>query len=216
MSPSITVHHLDRSRSQRVLWLLEELGAPYEIQQWKRGRDFRAPPELRAVHPLGLAPIVVVDGDVLVESGAILEGLLDRLEGGDALRPADELDAFRMWLHYAEGSLMPPLLVKLLTNKLRTTPPFPVRLLTGLVAGQLDAAYTDGQIDRQLSFVEDHLEDREWFLSSFSAADIQLGYPLYAAMQRGGERPAIRAWLERCMARPAWQRSIEKGGPLDV
>lgn len=214
--PEITVHHLDHSRSQRILWLLEELGAPYELKLWKRGRDFRAPKELRAVHPLGLAPIVVVDGDVLVESGAIIEGLLDRLEGGDALRPAHQIDGFRMWMHYAEGSLMPPLLVKLLTTKLRTAPPFPIRLFTGVVAGQLDAAYTDKQIDLHLSFVEDHLEDREWFLDAFSAADVQLGFPLYAAMQRGGERPAIRAWLDRCAARPAWQRSIEKGGPLDV
>ncbi|MCA9571800.1 MAG: glutathione S-transferase [Myxococcales bacterium] len=211
----VLVHHLERSRSHRVLWLLEELEVPYRIQVWKRGRDMRAPPELRAIHPLGLAPVVQVDGAVLVESGAIIDALLDRF-GDGRMRPKDghELDMYRFWLHYAEGSVMPPLLVKLLTNQLRKGAPWPASVVTRAIAGRLDALYTDPQIARHLDFVERHLEDREWLVSELSGADVQMSYPLLAAVGRAAaDRPAIRAFLDRCEARPAWQRAVEKGGP---
>lgn len=211
----ITVHHLDNSRSHRVLWLLEELGQDYRIQNWKRGPDMRAPAEMRAIHPLGFAPMVQIGEDVLVESGAILENLLDRF-GDHGLRPegGKALEDFRFWLHYAEGSVTPPLLVKLITNRLRTKVPFFLKPLTSAIAGQIDGNYTDAQIDRHLSWIERHLTGRDWLLDDFSAADIQMGFPLVAAMARGGERPAIRAWIGRCEARPAYARAIEKGGPL--
>jgi glutathione S-transferase len=215
--PAIVVHHLDNSRSQRVLWLLEELELPYTLEQWKRGADMRAPAGLREIHPLGFAPIVTVDDTVLVESGAILESLLDRF-GEGRLRPAGgpQLDAFRFWLHYAEGSLMPPLLVKLITGRLRTAAPFFLKPLTSTIANTIDGNYTDPQIARHMDWIESHLAEREWLLDDFSAADVQMGFPLEAALSRGGTKPNIQAWVERCRARPAYIRALEKGGPFTL
>lgn len=212
---NITVHHLDNSRSQRILWLLEELELPYTLQEWKRGADMRAPAELRQIHPIGLAPIVDVDGDQLVESGAIIESLLDRFgEGRLRPDPGPELDAFRFWLHYAEGSVMPPLLVKLIIGRLRTDVPFFLKPLTRAIADQVDKAYTDPQVARHFDFIENHLSGREWLLDDFSAADVQMGFPLLAAAGRVPRRGSIDAWLERCKARPAFQRAVAKGGSL--
>jgi glutathione S-transferase len=211
------VHHLDNSRSQRILWLLEELGLPYQLTEWKRGADMRAPKGLRDIHPLGFAPILVVDGQVLAESGAILDSVLDRVPE-QTLRPTEvgpQLDAYRFWLHYAEGSVMPPLLVKLLTGKLATDAPFLARPVTGAVGKALDSAYTDPQIRRHLRFIDTHLDGREWLLDTFSAADIQMAFPLLASRKRtAGDHRHIAAWLDRCEARPAFRTAMEKGGPL--
>jgi glutathione S-transferase len=217
---TITVHHLDNSRSQRVLWLLEELGLPYEIKHYKRDRKtMLAPAELRQVHPLGKSP-VISDGDVTVaESGAIVEYLVDT-HGGGRLRPkgADEALRYTYWLHFAEGSAMPPLLMTLVFDRVRKAP-WPVRPVARLIADRVMADFVQPNIDRQLAFIEAELNARPWFAGkAFSAADIQMSFPLEAAAARVGvgRYPAIAGFLERIHARPAYRRAIEKGGPFRI
>ncbi|MEM7136294.1 MAG: glutathione S-transferase N-terminal domain-containing protein [Myxococcota bacterium] len=211
---SIKVHHLNYSRSLRVLWLLEELGLEYTVQSWERDKDFRAPATAREVHPLGRFPMVEVDGRVLVESGAVLEYFADR-EG--KLRPADEAEKLecRLFLHYAEGSLMPPLLVNLIFAKMRAAPmPFFVKPIARGIADQIDKVYTHPALDLHLGFVERTLSERPYFAGSeFSIADIQMFYGVEGALNRAsGDRPNMKAWRERVTARPAYQRAEEKGG----
>jgi glutathione S-transferase len=217
--PQITVHHLDDSRSQRVLWLLEEIGIGYDLKTYLRDKQtMRAPPELLAIHPLGKAPVVTIDDVVLAESGAIIETLTE--DHGPALRPEPGTEAFRRYryfLHYAEGSLATPLLVALLTSKVRSAPlPFFVRPIARRIADNLDDRYTNGELERHFSFLEAELADRDWFAGkAFTAADIQVSFGVEAAAARGlcGQRPRLRAWLDRIHARPAYQRAIERGGP---
>jgi glutathione S-transferase len=216
----ITVHHLDNSRSQRVLWLLEELGVPYEIKHYKRDRrTMLAPPELRQVHPLGKSP-VISDGDVTVaESGAILEYLV-ATHGGGKLRPTGRDDGLRYtyWLHFAEGSAMSPLLMTLVFDRVRKAP-WPVRPVARLIADRVMADFVQPNIDRQLAFIEGELKARPWFAGeAFSAADIQMSFPLEAAAARVGvgTYPAIAGFLERIHARPAYRRALETGGPFRV
>jgi glutathione S-transferase len=214
-SSRLVVHHLEHSRSLRVLWLLEELGLPYEIQRYARDANFRAPPELEAVHPLGRSPVVEIDGYVLAESGAIIEYLVER-EG--KLRP-QELDArlrYRFFLHYAEGSAMPPLLVQLLVEKIRTQKvPFFVKPITRKIADGIQQGFSGPAIATHFGFVESELAPRPYFAGQeFTAADIQMIYPVEAALLRSkGDWPSLRAWRERVMARPAYQRAEAKGGP---
>lgn len=211
---SITVHHLETSRSFRILWLLEELGLEYDIRHWKRDpRTIRAPREMMEVHPLGRAPIVEVDGHALAESGAIIEYFVER-EG--ALRPADAaaLIDYRFFLHYAEGSVMPPLLVKLITTRMRTGVPFFLRPLTGAVASKIDATYTNREIKRHFAFIEQTLSSREFFAGeALSGADVQMVYAVQAGLSRGGDRyPSAAAWLARMRERPAFVRALERSG----
>lgn len=214
---SLVVHHLNYSRSTRILWLLEELGLDYEIQRYERDpKTFRAPPELAKVHPLGRAP-VVTDGElVLAESGAIVEYLVDKT-GQLGPQTPDERIRFRFFLHYAEGSVMPPLLVRLLMSKVKTAPlPFFIKPIARQIASKVEENYSDGEIDRHFTFLDAELAEREWLLGDrLTAADIQMLYPLEAGLSRGaGDRPNIAAWLARVQARPAYQRAMEKGGPL--
>jgi glutathione S-transferase len=210
---TIVVHHLENSRSQRVLWLLEELGLPYEVRRYERDKaTMLAPPELRRVHPLGKSP-VIEDTDspgatgprVIAETGAIVEYLVDRADGklGAPARRDDAL-AYRFWLHYAEGSLMPPLLVKLVVSR--------IPLLGKRVATRIQP-----MIDRHLDYVEASLADHPWFAGdAFTAADIMMSFPLEAARHRAGlakGHPNTIGWLERIHARPAYQRALAKGGP---
>ncbi|MCB9675274.1 MAG: glutathione S-transferase [Alphaproteobacteria bacterium] len=216
----IVVHHLDNSRSQRVLWLLEELGLEYDITEWKRDPVTMRHAGLREVHPLGKAPVVQIGDEVLAESGAILESLLERY-GEGRLVPADRAgrEQLRYWMHFAEGSLMPPLLVKLITSRLRgKAVPFLVRPVAKGIASQVDGTFTDPELERTLGFIEQHLSEREWFCGEFSAADIQMSFPLEAALSRGGadQRPAIAAHLARSRARPAYQRATERGGSFSA
>jgi glutathione S-transferase len=211
---SITVHHLNFSRSLRVLWLLEELEVDYAIQFWKRDENFRAPSSAAEVHPLGRFPMVEVDGRVLVESGAVLEYFADR-EG--KLRPTDETEKLEctMFLHYAEGSLMPPLLVQLISSRVRSAPvPFFIKPIARGIAIKIDESYTRPALDLHLGFVEKTLSERPYFAGeSFSIADIQMFYAVEAALSRGsGERPHMRAWRDRVASRPAYQRAEAKGG----
>ncbi|MEM9191494.1 MAG: glutathione S-transferase N-terminal domain-containing protein [Myxococcota bacterium] len=216
----ITVHHLEKSRSHRVLWLLEELGLEYDLVEYKRHpRTSRAPAALRKIHPLGRSPVVVLkDGEALAESGAIIEEVLDRF-GEGRLRPEPRTEAhrrYRFWLHYAEGSLMPTLLVKLITSKMRTDAPLLAKPVSMSVAALVDRAYTDPEIRNHLSFVEESLRESRWLAGEeFSAADIQMSFPLFGAQPFGVRgRPKIRAFLEEIESRPAFQRARERGGPV--
>lgn len=216
MNPSpLIVHHLEHSRSLRVLWLLEELDLRYEIRPYARDQNFRAPPELKAVHPLGRSPVVEVDGHVLAESGAILEYFVER-EGRLRPREAGDLLRYRFFLHYAEGSAMPPLLVQLLVERIRGQKvPFFVKPLTGKIAEGLEKGYSGPAIQTHFGFVNEELATRPYFCGQeLTAADIQMIYPVEAALQRGrGDWPNLRAWRERVMARPAYARAVKRGGP---
>ncbi len=217
----LTVHHLERSRSHRVLWLLEELGVPYELQRYQRDpKTMLAPPELAKVHPLGKSPVVTEGDEVIAESGAILEYLAERHGGGKwvpAAGPA--LQRCRYFLHYAEGSLMPILLVKLISSKVRTGKvPFFVKPITKKVSEQIDRGYSDPNLKRHLAFLEGELQGKQWLCGDEpTIADIQMSYPVEAAVARGGAKsPNLTQYLERMQARPAYQRALEKGGPVMV
>ncbi len=215
----LIVHHLDNSRSQRVLWLLEELGLPYDIKFYKRGPDMRAPPELRAIHPLGKSPVVTDDGKVIAESGAILTYILDAYGGGrlvPAPRTSESL-RYAYWLHYAEGSAMPILVNKLIFSVFPKRFPALLRPFAGLVSRQLLAGVVDPDLRRHMDFWEKSLEDSAWFAGpDFTAADIQMSFPLEAAAARGNlreGRPKAWAFLDAIHARPAYQRALARGGP---
>ncbi|HSG77607.1 MAG TPA: glutathione S-transferase [Burkholderiales bacterium] len=216
----IIVHHLNNSRSQRVLWLLEELGVPYEVKRYQRDRKtMLAPPELRAVHPLGKSPVIEDDGQVLAESGAIVEYLAERYGDGRLVPSAGtpERLRYRYWMHFAEGTAQPPLLLKLLFDRVETGPmPFFARPVARAIARRAKGSYIQPNIDRNLDFMESELRDRDWFAGgAFSAADVQMSFPLEAAVVRGGldaRRPRLMDFLERIHARPAYRRAIDKGG----
>ena len=220
----IVVHHLNNSRSQRVLWLLEELGLDYEIKRYERDRKtMLAPAALRAVHPLGKSP-VITDGDLtLAESGAIVEYLVDRY-GEGCLAPSRQLPdylRYRYWLHYAEGSLMPPLLLKLVFDKIETAPmPFFVKPVVKAVSGKAKSSFIMPQITTHLDYLEAELGNTKWFVNDdFSAADVQLSFPIEAAAARGGldaSRPRLMDYLKRIHGRPAYKKAIERGGAYEL
>jgi len=220
----IIVHHLNNSRSQRILWLLEELGLPYEVKRYQRdAKTMLAPPELRAVHPLGKSP-VISDGDVtLAESGAIVEYLAGNY-GRDKLVPAEgtpEKLRYTYWMHFAEGSMMPPLLLKLIFDRIESGPmPFFVKPVARGIAQRAKGMMVTPNLERLLTFMESELGTREWFAgSAFSAADIQMSFPLEAASARGGldeKRPKLWAFLKKIHERPAYQRALEKGGKYEL
>jgi glutathione S-transferase len=220
----IVVHHLNNSRSQRVLWLLEELGVPYEVRRYQRdAKTMLAPPELRAVHPLGKSP-VISDGELtLAESGAIVEYLADKY-GAGKLAPAagtPERLRYTYWMHFAEGSAMPPLLMKLIFDRMEKGPmPFFARPIARAIAGKAKSAFVQPNIDRMLDFMEAELGKHAWFAGpAFSAADVQMSFPLEAASVRGGldeKRPKLWAFLQNIHTRPAYQRALEKGGKYEL
>ncbi len=216
----ITVHHLNNSRSQRILWLLEELGLGYEIKRYARDpKTMLAPPELRAVHPLGKSPVITDGPNTVAESGAIIEYLLDRY-GEGRLRPAaaspDRL-RYTYWLHFAEGSAMPPLLLKLVFDRIEAAPmPFFVRPIARGIAKKVKTSFIEPNLERNLGFMESELASRDWFAGpEFSAADIQMSFPLELSRVRGGldeNRPRLVRFLERIHSRPAYQRALANGG----
>jgi glutathione S-transferase len=221
----ITVHHLNNSRSQRVLWLLEELELPYEIVHYQRDpKTMLAPPTLRAVHPLGKSPVVTTDeGLALAESGAVVETLIERY-GNGRLAPAagtPEALRYRYWLHYAEGSAMPPLLLKLMFDQIeKAKMPFFAKPIAKAIASKAKAAFIMPNIKSHLDFMEGELGKSKWFAgNAFSGADIQMSFPVEAAVARGGldaSRPKLMAYLERIHARPAYMRALERGGPYGL
>jgi glutathione S-transferase len=216
----ITVHHLNNSRSQRILWLLEELGLDYEIKRYQRDpRTMLAPPELREIHPLGKSPVITDGALTVAESGAIIEYLIERY-GNGRLAPAigaQERTRYTYWLHYAEGSAMPPFLLKLVFDKIEQGPlPFFVKPIARAIAQKVKRTFIEPQIVRHLDYMEAELAKSTWFAGDeFTAADIQMSFPLEAAVVRGGldaSRPKLMTFLDRIHARPAYQRAIERGG----
>jgi glutathione S-transferase len=216
----ITVHHLNNSRSQRILWLLEELGVAYEIKRYQRDpATMLAPPELLAVHPLGKAPVITDESHTIAESGAIIEYLLERYDDGRLLPPpgTPERLRYRYWLHFAEGSAMTPLLLKLIFDRIGTAPmPFFIKPIARGISAKVSGAFIAPNLTRHLDFMESELSAREWFAGAeFSAADIQMSFPLEVSRQRGGlddRRPRLMLFLERIHARAAYQRALAKGG----
>jgi glutathione S-transferase len=218
----ITLHHLDNSRSQRVLWLLEELQLPYEIKRYARDpQTMLAPVELKKVHPLGKSP-VITDGELtLAESATILEYLIERYGQGRLAPPVGSPEnlRFRYWMHYAEGSAMPPLLLKLVFDRIANGPmPFVIRPVARAITKGANKAFIGPQLKLHLDYMESELEKSQWFAGEeFSAADIQMSFPLEAAQARAGlgvSRPRLNAFLQRIRDRPAYQRAIERGGPV--
>lgn len=205
----VIVHHLENSRSQRILWLLEELGLPYEVRRYERDKGtMLAPPELRRVHPLGKSPVIECDSDVVAETGAIVEYLVQAADGRLGPPPErEEAMRWRYYLHYAEGSLMPPLLVKLVLGRV---PLF----------GKLAQRRFQPMIDVHLDYIETELAGRPWFAGTdFTAADVMMSFPLEAAAARADAcrgRPHISAWLDSIHARPAYQAALNAGGPYAV
>jgi glutathione S-transferase len=201
----IIVHHLENSRSQRILWLLEELALPYEVRRYERNpKTMLAPPELRRVHPLGKSPLIEHEGRVVAETGAIVEYLVALADGRLAPTRRDDILLYRHFLHYAEGSLMPPLLVMLVVARLG-------------ILGRPARGPVQKMIDRHLDWLETELGDRPWFAGEgFTAADIMMSFPLEAARHRAGlgpSRPNLTDWLERIHARPGYGAALAKGGP---
>lgn len=215
----ITVHHLEDSRSQRILWLLEELGLPYEIKLYKRDpKTMLAPPELKAIHPLGKAPIIVDGQRTVAETGAIIEYLLETYNQNQLKPPAgsDARLAYTYWMYYAEGSAMTPLLLKLVTTQIARRAPFFIKPVARAIAQALESTVVTPNLTLNIDFWESALQKAAWFAGdAFSAADIMMSFPLEAAASRtdAGQKPHIRAWLDKIHARPAYTRALERGGP---
>lgn len=220
----ITLHHLENSRSQRILWLLEELGVEYDIKKYRRDpKSNLGPPELFDVHPLGKSPVVTDADKTLAESGAIIEYLVDEYDDCQ-LRPAKSSDAalsFTYWLHYAEGSFMPFMLLSLIVGRIETAPmPFFVKPIAKGIAGKVRQSYLNANVKRNIDYLESSLSQSDWFCGDeFSAADIQMSFAVEAASVRrdlASDYPNIAAFLERIRSRPAYQRALEKGGPYEL
>jgi len=213
----ITVHHLDNSRSQRILWLLEELGLPYAIKAYKRGKDMLAPPELKAVHPLGKAPVITDGALVVAETGAIMDYIL-MTYGHGRLMPVIGTEArfhYTYWMHHAEGTAMMPLLLKLVTSAIRSRAPWLIKPVADRIATSIDVTLVTPNLKTNIDFWENTLAKSFWFAGAeFSAADIIMSFPLEVAASRAGAgtRPHISAWLDRIHTRPAYQKALGRGG----
>ena len=218
----ITVHHLNNSRSQRILWLLEELGLDYDIKRYERDPEtMLAPDSLRQVHPLGKSP-VITDGDLtLAESGAIVEYLVSRYGNGQLIPPAETSERLRYsyWLHFAEGSAMPPLVMKLVFGQVEEKTPFLLRPLASAIVSKVKSAYIAPNIARNLDYMESTLEETSWFAgNNFTAADIQMSFPVEAAAADGlgANHPKLKGFLSRIHARPAYKIALERGGKYQL
>lgn len=219
----ITVHHLENSRSQRVLWLLEELGVDYEIKHYKRDPETSlAPPELKTVHPLGKSPVITDDGLVVAETGAIIEFVLDRYGNGRMIPPEGSPERLRYtyWLHAGEGTVMPFLVMSLIFNRIETQVPWLIRPIAKAISGQVKSAYLGPNIQTNLAQMEAELSRSLWFAGdSLTGADVQMSFPVEAAAARtpmGASYPKLQAFLDRIHARPAYKTALEKGGPYTL
>jgi glutathione S-transferase len=217
----ITVHHLEDSRSQRVLWLLEELGLDYQIERYQRDpKTMLAPDSLKKVHPLGKSPVIVDDDRTLAETGAIIEYLVDRY-GEGALKPPENTDErlrYTYWLHFAEGSMMSLLLLGIVLDRMSKAPMPLIARPAGMVLGLgVKKKFLTPRLDAQLEFIDSELKRSEWFAGDqFTAADIQMSFPLEALDTRadiGKQYPRIAAYLERIHERPDYQTALQRGGP---
>jgi glutathione S-transferase len=217
----LTVHHLNNSRSQRVLWLLEELGVPYEIIRYQRdAKTMLAPAALKQVHPLGKSPVITDDGQTIAETGAIIDYITDRHGEGrlTPLRGTPEHLRYTYWLHYAEGSAMTPLLLKLIFGRIAKEPaPFMIRPVLRQISKRVQNVLVDPQLALHIGYWEDELGKSPWFAgNAFTAADIQMSFPVEAAAARaglGGRYPKLQSFLKAIQARPAYKRALERGGP---
>lgn len=214
----LTVHHLNNSRSQRVLWLLEELGVPYEIVKYERDpKTMLAPRELANIHPLGKSPVVTDGADVIAESGAILEYLVDQYGDGKFVPSRGSKDYLRCryYMHYAEGSLMPFLLFKLVFGRIKTAKvPFFVKPIAKKIASQVEDTFIHPNLTRHVAFLDGELAKTKWFAGDdLTIADIQMLYPMEALASRWPSvTPRIKEWVEQAHARPAFKRAEDKGG----
>jgi len=220
----ITVHHLENSRSQRILWLLEELGAAYEIKRYERDATTRlAPAELLKVHPLGKSPVISMDSTTIAESGAITEFLLEKFPDAGLLPAAGTKErlAFSYWSHYAEGTFMPYMVMSLVMNRIESAKmPFFAKPIAKGIVRNVRGSFLTPNITRNLAFMEASLTDSEWFAGrGLSGADIMMSFPVEAAAASGqldDRHPNLRGFLDRVQSRPAYQRALEKGGPYDL
>lgn len=220
----ITVHHLNNSRSQRILWLLEELGLEYDIKYYERDpKTMLAPASLRQVHPLGKSPVITDGTLTLAESGAILEYLVEQYGEGRLAPPpgTPERLRYRYWLHYAEGSAMPPLLLKLVFDRIEQQPmPFFAKPIAHKITSRTKEAFIMPQITQHLDYLESELEKTPWFAGNeFTAADIQMSFPLEVAVARAGlndSRPRLIEFGDRIRSRPAYQKALKRGGTYQL
>ncbi|WP_114416776.1 glutathione S-transferase [Marinospirillum perlucidum] len=220
----LTLHHLEKSRSHRILWLLELLEVDYQWKEYARDpKTLLAPPELKAIHPLGKSPVITEDTRVIAESGAIIDYLLARYGKGRFQPEAEDVDAwidFRYWMHYAEGSLMPFLLMKLVFTQIPKQPmPFFVKPVAKGISSKVLGQLVDPNLTRQLDFIESQLQGKKWFLGEqLTAADVQMSFPMQALAARAdlSSYPGIAAYVKRIEEDPAWQRVVRKAGPLEL
>jgi glutathione S-transferase len=224
MPAMITVHHLNNSRSQRILWLLEELGLDYSIKQYERDESTkRAPASLKKIHPLGKSPVITDGENTIAESGAIVEYLIDAY-GKSELAPRDgtpERLKYSYWLHFAEGSAITPLLMKMVFRTIATTPmPFFAKPIAKAIAEKTQSSFIDPQIKEHLDFIEAELTHSLWFAGRrFSGADIQMSFPLEAAEASGlldQSYPKTLGFLARIRSRAAYQKAIKSGGEYSL
>lgn len=229
MATMITVHHLETSRSQRILWLLEELGVPYELKIYQRDKATKlAPPELKKIHPLGKSPVITDGNEVIAESGAIIEYLVETY-GTQATAPdlahlqpvlrTPEHRQCRFWMHYAEGSLMNWLVMKLVFMTIPTQPmPFFVKPIAKALCSKVQDKLIDPNVNTALDFIEQHLGQHTWFAGDqLTMADFQMSFPVEALVSRTSKAkscPNLLTYQQRMQARPAYQRGIAKGGPV--
>lgn len=219
----LVVHHLENSRSQRILWALEELGVPYEVKRYERNKKTSlAPDSLRKIHPLGKSPVITNDNITVAESGAIIEYLVGKYGNGllAVNNDEDQLRAYQYWLHFAEGSLMPPLLLKLVFDKVRKSPmPFFAKPIAQSISRKVMKSFIGPNIKNNLAFIEDYLAAHEWFAGNkLTGADIQMSFPLEASVASGvadNQYPNIIAYVKRIHARTAYQKALAAGGPYD-
>jgi len=220
----LLVHHLENSRSQRILWLLEELGVEYEMKRYGRDKQTGlAPPELKEVHPLGKAPVIVDNGVTVAESGAIIEYLVHTYDEGK-LHPAvgtPEWRSYTYWMHYAEGTFMPLMIISLILGRIESAPmPFFVRPIAKGIAGKVRAAYLDANVRNNLEFMEQALSESPWFCGdSFTAADVQMSFALEAAEVRtdlAAAYPHLADFLRTVRARPAYKAALDRGGHYEL
>jgi glutathione S-transferase len=215
----LTVHHLENSRSQRILWLLEELGVPYEVKRYNRDpKTMLAPSSLKAVHPLGKSPVITDDQRTVAETGAIVEYILATYGHGPLVPEAgtDERLRYTYWLHFAEGSAMPPLVMTLLFTEVPKRSPFFIRPIANAIASAVKTGYLGPTIATQLAYMEKELAQGGWFAGdAFTAADVMMSFPIEAAASRAGldDYPLLQSWLAKVHARPAYQAALAKGGP---
>ena len=217
----ITVHHLNNSRSQRVLWLLEELEQRYQVRRYERDKEtMLAPRELRTIHPLGKSPVITDNGKTIAETGAIIEYILENYGNGRLIPPAGSDDRLRYtyWMHYAEGSAMTPLLLKLVFSRMPMSAPALLRGIVNNISAKAQERVSDPQIKMHMDYWDNELTKSEWFAGKdFTAADIMMSFPLKAASFRADakSRPMVKAFLDKIHARPAYQAALRTGGQYD-